>query len=329
MKPITPETILNVARGFMGARVLLTAAELGVFATLSGEAMSLEAAAARLNTGPRGTAILLDALSALGFLKKDAGKYWCPPEVAQYLSPDVPGSVLPMLMHSAGMWQRWSNLTEVVRGTAPQEAPGSFEEPGQLAAFIGAMHVIGVRMAREVAAVLAPQPGRKLLDVGGATGTYTEAFLEANPRLEATLFDRAPVIELARTRLANSPLRDRITLATGDFYADELPGRHDLVLLSAIIHQNSPEQNLDLYRKCHRAMNTGGKIIIRDHIMNPDRTQPPSGAMFAVNMLVATPGGNTYTFEEIRDALAEAGFASVRLIRPGELMDGLVEAIKP
>jgi hypothetical protein len=76
-------------------------------------------------------------------------------------------------------------------------------------------------------------------------------------------------------------------------------------------------------------MNSGGKIIIRDHVMNPDRTQPPSGAMFAVNMLVATPGGNTYTFEEIRDALAEAGFTSVRLIRTGELMDGLVEATKP
>ena len=329
MKPMTPETILNVSRGFMEARVLLTAAELGVFAALSGEATTLDAAAARLNTCPRGTAVLLDALSALGFLKKDAGKYWCPPDAAQYLSPDAPGSVLPLLIHSAGIWRRWSNLTEVVRGSAPQEAPGSFEEPGQLAAFIGAMHVIGVRTAREVAAARSPLPGRKLLDVGGATGTYTEAFLEANPQLEATLFDRGPVIELARKRLADSPLRDRITLATGDFYADELPGGHDVVLLSAIIHQNSPEQNLALYQKCHRAMNSSGKIIIRDHVMSPDRTHPPSGAMFAVNMLVATPGGNTYTFEEIRDALAQAGFTDVRLIRSGELMDGLVEATKP
>jgi len=145
----------------------------------------------------------------------------------------------------------------------------------------------------------------------------------------ATVFDRPPVIELARKRLAESDVNDRITLAVGDFYTDELPDGHDLALLSAIIHQNSPEQNLDLYQKVFRALMPCGRILIRDHVMNEDRTQPHGGALFAVNMLVATSGGNCYTFDEIQASLEAAGFMRVSLVQSGDRMDSMVEAFKP
>jgi hypothetical protein len=78
-----------------------------------------------------------------------------------------------------------------------------------------------------------------------------------------------------------------------------------------------------------RAMVPGGRIVIRDHVMEPDRTEPRDGAIFAVNMLVNTEGGSTYTYEEIRNWLETAGFANVRFLKAGEHMDGLVEAFKP
>ena len=168
-----------------------------------------------------------------------------------------------------------------------------------------------------------------LLDIGGASGTYTLAFLQAAPEMKATLFDRPSVIEMARERLQKAGMLERTALVPGDFYADELPGGHDLAFLSAIIHQNNPEQNLDLYRKVFRALQTGGRVVIRDHIMNPERTEPLSGAVFAVNMLLATEGGNTYTFEEIQRDLLQAGFVRVRLIQKGGHMDGLVEGFRP
>jgi len=122
---------------------------------------------------------------------------------------------------------------------------------------------------------------------------------------------------------------ERITFVAGDFYADELPIGHDLALLSAIIHQNSPEQNIELYRKVGRALEPGGRLVIRDHVMNPEPTEPARGTLFAINMLVVTAGGSTYSFDEIRQGLEAAGFTRVKLLQNGERMDGLVEAFNP
>ncbi len=106
-------------------------------------------------------------------------------------------------------------------------------------------------------------------------------------------------------------------------------GGHDLAFVSAIIHQNSPEQNLDLFKKVFRALNRGGRIIIRDHVMEPDRIHPKEGAIFAVNMLLGTSGGGTFTYEEIEAGLSQVGFAETHLIKKGEHIDALVEAVKP
>jgi hypothetical protein len=137
------------------------------------------------------------------------------------------------------------------------------------------------------------------------------------------------VIEMARERLANEGLLSRVTLVAGSFYEDELPQGHDLALISAIIHSNSLEENLDLYKKTFRSLNPGGRLLIRDHVMAPDRIHPRDGAVFAINMLVGTSGGGCYTYEEIETGLLQAGFANVRLIRQGERMDAVVEAFKP
>ncbi len=117
-------------------------------------------------------------------------------------------------------------------------------------------------------------------------------------------------------------------LVAGNYNKDELPGGCDLALLSAIIHQNSPEENQTLYRKIYQALEKGGVLLIRDHVMDESRALPPQGALFALNMLVSTPAGDTYTFEEIRKDLEMAGFDDVNMVLRGERMDCLVEARK-
>jgi predicted O-methyltransferase YrrM len=322
-----PERILKLSRDFMECRILLTGAQLNIFTILGRKKQTAAELAVQKGLALRGLVPLLDALAAMGLLEKDGGGYWCSRDIARYLSEDSPQSVLPMVLHCVSLWDRWSCLTEIVKG-APCEPDRPLAKPDELRAFIGAMHVVAAPLAARIIESVGPGGAKMLLDVGGASGTYTMAFLERSPAMKATLFDRPAVIEMARALLGSAGLADRVNLVAGDFYRDEFPTGHDLAFVSAIIHQNSPGQNLELYRKTYRALVEGGRIVIRDHVMGPDRTQPRNGAVFAINMLVGTEGGGTYTFEEIADGLSAAGFRDVKQIKTGEHMDSLIEAFK-
>jgi SAM-dependent methyltransferase len=330
MNTVNPKTLLGLARNFMESRIFLTGAEMDLFTLLAPAPLSVQEIAEKKQADSRGLTVLLDALAAMDLLVKEAGKYQCPASVSHFLSRDAPGSVLPMVLHMGDLWGRWSGLTNVIQGLDVQTEPiSSTKDEHDLQAFIGAMHIVAKSFAPRVVAAIRPASCRALLDVGGALGTYTLAFLEAVPEMKATLFDRPEVIEMTRKHLGDAGVLGRVTLAPGDFYADELPGGQDLAFVSAIIHQNSPEQNVELFSKVFRALIPGGRIVIRDHIMAPDRTRPKDGAIFAVNMLLVTPAGGTYTYDQVREALSKAGFVRVCLLQAGEHMDGLVEAFKP
>ncbi len=319
-----PESLLTLSRAFQESRVLLTGAELNLFTPLSKEVLTADALAARLGADPRALAVELDALAAMDLLVKADGTYRTSPDAA-CLSEDDPDSILPMLLHAAALWDRWTGLTRRIGGTPLSERPPA----DATRAFIEAMHVVSAPRAARLATDVGLEGASRLLDVGGGPGTYTAAFLRESPGLSATLFDLPAVVEIARERLSRAGLLGRVTLVAGDFETDELPGGHDLAWLSAIVHQNGPAQNDALYGRILHALVPGGRLVIRDHVMEPGRTRPRAGALFAVNMLVGTEHGGTYTFDELRAGLERAGFVRVRLLRTGDRMDGLVEAFRP
>ena len=322
------DEILNEARSFLRSRVILSAAELDLFTRLHENQLSVTELSTALQLDSRAMTRLLDCLVTFDLLEKQNGQYRTTDKGA-ILSSHHPENILPMVLHLNHLWDNWSHLTATVKqGVNPDRKPVTKSDDGSLEAFIGAMHVIGRNLAGEIAAAYDLSPYKSFLDVGGASGTYTIAFLRESPKLTATIFDLEKVIPLAEEKLKGEGLRERVTLVPGDFYKDELPHGSDLALLSAIIHQNSPAQNVELFQKLYRALVPGGVLLIRDHIMDESRTKPPAGALFALNMLAVTEGGDTYTFEEVKGALQQAGFNNVKLVRRGEKMDCLVEARK-
>jgi SAM-dependent methyltransferase len=327
--PQPPDIFIEYA-GFMKTRIILTAAELDFFTLLDEKPLTAEELAQRLKTDARAATRILDCLVIFELLNKKNGRYALT-EQGTFFSSKHPESVLPMLLHMNSMWDNWTQLTETIReGKNPNlKSVIDAKDEGVTKAFIGAMHVIGRGLSLEIASSYDLSHFKRLLDMGGGSGTYTIAFLERNPHMTAVIFDLPDVISLAVERLKDAGFLERVTLVAGDFYKDELPAGCDLALLSAIIHQNSPQENLDLYKKIYRALEPGGALLIRDHIMDESRTRPPAGALFAINMLVCTPGGDTYTFNEIKNTLEQAGFKEVQLVRSGERMDCLVEARKP
>jgi len=324
------EKLLETAWGFASACVLAAAEELDVFGLLADAPADAEAVAERAGGDLRGMTILLDALAAMGLLRKREGAYSLPEEVRESLLPGGEACILPAVRHIAGLLPRWAALGEIARGGRPHTAgKDSVPRPGGTEAFIEAMHVFASPQAGELVKRIDLAGATRLLDVGGGPGTFTIAFLQAKADLSAVLFDLPEPIEIARRHVSEAGLTDRVELVAGDFTTDELPGPCDLAWVSAIIHQNSRPANRDLFAKVRRALAGGGRIVIRDHVMDASHTVPLSGAMFAVNMLVATPGGGTYAFEEIREDLTAAGFTDVTLLDGQAEMSCLVTATAP
>jgi hypothetical protein len=148
------------------------------------------------------------------------------------------------------------------------------------------------------------------------------AFARAGENIRSTVFDLPNVIIMTKQYVTDAGLESKVNTIPGDFNTDELPTGYDLVFLSAIIHMNSPEQNITLIKKASRTLNKGGRVVISDFIMDDDRIAPAFGALFALNMLVNTKFGDTYTESEIKNWFNQAGIGFVE--RKETLSTGLI-----
>jgi len=319
-----------MAGAFRTPCVLGAAAELDLWSVLGDERWTAEEIAARLRADLRAMCTLLDALAALRVLAKSDERYSVPAELRPLLASGTPQSILPMIHHGMNIHRNWTKLAWVVKAGIPSPRQASIRGfDADRAAFIAAMHVVSGPMADEVVARLGRLEFRHLLDVGGASGTWTIAFLRAVGGARATIFDLPDAVRQARERFAGTDLGGRVSFASGDFYRDELPAGADFAWLSAIIHQHSRDDSRALFGKVFRALEPGGRIAIRDIVMEPCRTRPVVGALFAINMLVNTERGGTFTFAEIAEDLEAAGFRDPELRVRSEEMSSVVTAVKP
>ena len=212
----TAENILDLARNYQEAAVLTAAADLDLFRALAPAPQTGAELARALGCDLRGLTILLDALVALRLLEKSGDRYSLSPGLSDLLTPDGPHSVLAMAQHQASCLRNWAQLATVVRtGQPAQRLPGVRGSAGDQAAFIGAMHNISAPNASQVIQAVQPLRFEHLLDLGGASGTWTMAFLRAWPAGRATLFDLPHVIPLARRRLALAGLGEGRARAGG------------------------------------------------------------------------------------------------------------------
>ena len=202
-------------------------------------------------------------------------------------------------------------------------------EPAYLAAMERIVPALSATLGAELPGVV---ERCAVVDRAGWVRANTSAFEALIGKLESDLLDQViPAgggLAKATMALANRWITTRQLGFLLGFMGQRVLGQYDLALLSAIIHQNSYEQNKALYGKIYRALGSGGRIVVRDHVMSADRTQPLEGALFAVNMLAGTEGGRTYTFDEIKEGLTAVGFTRINLIQT-KGMFSLVEGFKP
>ncbi len=308
----TSDSIRDIAYAFQPSRTLLSAYELGLFSVLGNDGQSSQKVAQSLGTAWRSTDRLMNALVAMGLLVKDKEIFRNSAASSKFLvatSPDY----MSGLMHTVHLWDTWSTLTNAVRvGTSVRsEIPQKADRATWNEAFIAAMHYRAHKQASVVAAQMHVKDGSRVLDVGGGSGAFAVAFVRAGRGVKATIFDLPEVLPLTEKYVRAEGVLDRIEFVGGDYTKDELPTGYDLVYLSAIVHSNSADQNRRLIANCARALNPSGSVVVQDFIMNEERTEPEMGALFALNMLVGTAAGDTYTESEIRGWMKEAGLSDM------------------
>ena len=310
---LSPQGILEPAWAFQRSRVLLTAHELNLFTVLGDGSKTSGEVARALRTDERATDRLMNALCSMGLLEKEDGRFSNAPLASRFLVEGRP-DYLAGLMHMVHLWETWSTLTQAVRqGRSVADRTAGVNERGAdwLRAFIAAMHWRACQHAPGVVGLLDLSGVSRVLDVGAGSGAYAMAFVRVRDGITATAFDLPNVIPLTQEYIKQIGLQEMVKTVVGDYNVDPLGSGYDLVFLSAIIHSSSPSQNHVLIRKAAEALTRHGQVVVQDFIVDEDRTGPPFAALFALNMLVGTEAGDTYTTSEIRQWMEEAGLRHV------------------
>lgn len=307
------QDIMEAIYGFRKARIILTAFELDIFTLLNDGALTAAEVAARSGADPRAADRLMNALCAVGLLVKVDGRFCNSAVAAKHLVKGAAG-FMGGIGHSLNLWDTWSTLTDAVRkgGTVAGSDPAD-RDNSWLKSFIAAMHQRAASQAPVVAELIGMSGVTRCIDIGGGSGAFSIAMARAVENLHATIFDLPDVIAMARSYVAESGLAEMFGFIEGDFNIDGFGSGYDLAFLSAIIHMNSVDRNVGLINKTAASLVRGGRIVIQDFIMNDDRTEPAAGVFFALNMLVGTEAGDTYTSSEVSSWLKGAGFTGIEI----------------
>ncbi len=178
------------------------------------------------------------------------------------------------------------------------------------ARFLDMLYRLSEQPARSTLAWLAPGlPARaSILDLGGGHGRYARAFADAG--YDVTLFDQPIVVDLAKERHG-----DALRYIAGDFHrAETFGGPYDLVLLCNIVHGESTEANASIVKRAAQSLRSGGRIAIRDMMLDEHLQNPASAVFFGLTMLFYTEEGASPTVSRVRGWYEQAGLRDFRLI---------------
>lgn len=331
---LTPERLMQLAWGFAPPLMIEAAIKHKVFDVLDAGPKSLEQIATETAASPRGLRAVLNGLVGLEFLAKDAGdRYSLTPESAAFLVSTKPGFQGGIFKHASDqLIPKWLELTKIV-GTG--KTAKSVNQEGDGAAFfqefvedIYPMSAPSANLLAEHLDVANTDRPLSVLDLAAGSGVWGIAFAKQSPQVSVTAVDWEGVLPATKRIAAREGVVDRFRFVAGDLATADFGTGHDVATLGHILHSEGEQRSRSLLAKTFDALAPNGTIAIAEFLVSDDRTGPPNGLIFAVNMLVHTDAGDAFSFEEISGWLSEAGFENARLLdAPGP--SPLVLATKP
>ncbi|MBL9183058.1 MAG: methyltransferase [Verrucomicrobiaceae bacterium] len=331
---LTPDHILQTGLAFWASKTLLTAVEMEIFTDLAKHPGDLASVQGRMGLHPRGSRDFLDALVALGFLKRENGIYANTPETDLFLDkakPSYIGGILEMANHR--LFRFWGELTTAVRtGESQNESKGGhdpftalYADPAKLREFLRAMSGVSRGANMTIAKQFSWADYKSCADIGTAQGDLVTQITLAHPHLRGIGFDLPEVGPIFEEYITANGLADRVSFTGGSFFTDELP-KADVLLFGHILHDWDLETKLMLLRKAYAALPEGGAVIVYDSIIDDERKQNAFGLLMSLNMLIETPGGFDYTGADCIGWMQQVGFKDCRvehLVGPDSMVIGI------
>jgi precorrin-6B methylase 2 len=327
MPELDPTHILQLGLGFFASKTLLSAVELGLFTELGKRPMNAGEIREALGLHLRAVPDFPDALVALKFLARHGdgpgAVYSNTPETAVFLdrnSPDYIGGILEMA--NARLYRFWADLTEALKTGAPQnEMKHSgepmfaklYEAPERLGQFMEAMAGISAANFRIFAEKFDFSKYRTLSDVGGATGQLSCLVASANPHMRCISFDLPKVTEIAKRKIDERGLAERVSALAGDFFADAWP-KADVITMGMILHDWNLEKKRILIRKAYEALPQGGALVAIEAVIDDARRENAFGLLMSLNMLVEFGDAFDFTGADFVEWCREAGFSRFDIV---------------
>ncbi len=295
---------LRQVSSFFVSRVILTANNFRVFDHLAAPGKTALLLSRTLPANVRATELLLNSLVAIGLLKKKKDVYRNAAIASHYLVSGKPEYQGDIIRHYSTLWDNWSGLDTVLKTGKP------FRKTHDHEAFILGMHNLALLKVAKVLATLDLRGVTKVLDLGGGPGTYAMAL--AQKGIQVTIMDFPDTLKIARKLIRRSGLSEGVRFLPGDFTCDDMGKGYDLIFISQIFHAYTGAACISMLRKSYAALNPGGKVVVQEFFLDETRTAPPWSALFAINMLVNTPEGRTYTPREMISWMKKAGFREAK-----------------
>lgn len=316
--------IVDLASAYYGSAVLFAAIDCDVFAQVE---------AGTVDVTSRGMRLLLDACVAEGLLDKRDGKYFNTPSGKLALVPGGKADLTKAIRYNRDVYPAWGRLAEFVKTGRPVERPEIHlgEDAARTKAFAAAMFGRAMGIGKSVVPMLNFEDGEKrVLDLAGGPGAYAILMAQANPSLTVVTVDLPAISAEASGYVEKAGLSGRITCRAGDYHTDEYEeSAYDVVTIFGALHQESPEQIVDILKRANRALRKGGRLLVLDMMTDSTHTSPAFSALFAVNMALTTDNGWVFSDEELKGWLKEAGLkpGATQMIPP-PMPHWLVTAVK-
>ena len=317
---VTPERLMQFAWGYAPPLIIESACRHKLFDQLDAGPKTAEELSSAAGVSLRGTRAIANALAGIDLLSKDAeGRYGLTPESANFLVSTKPSYMGSFFYHTGvQILPRWQKLAEVVASGEPAAGVNQQESGAEFFQhFVEDLFPLSYPAAQALAAELhitdANQP-ISVLDLAAGSGVWSIALAQASPRVRVTAVDWPEVLPVTRRVAERCGVAERYTFVAGDLGLADFGSGHNVATLGHILHSEGEKRSKELLAKTFAALAPGGTIAIQEFLVDKERAKQTMGLIFAVNMLVGTDTGDTFSFEEIAQWLTEAGFKNARTI---------------